>query len=472
MTTSAYSELFNAEAIGKYTPNCFYIRTKSLADLNPENGPAMPGAVPTHAHEYVHYLHNVSTCTGLHIFLANLWLLRSLPHCTDAYGHFLGNERLSKEQRHWITLANTWIKALWGDATWSTTKPGPKAVVSWQFGAARHHKCRLDLPRGEHVIDLVSIEAEAVAPTESAAKVTIDLGHNFISEGIAYEIDREIRRWDGTAETELDRGIPSYPYVAYRPLIEYMVGRPTTAQERVDLGVYALLTTSPAETLIRMSERLGQAVAQPDPNARVPMEVAQDVITPFCTNAIKLITRTLQPELEALGQGEVIRESADEIRALFQAGFALRTLNPVLEHGFLGKRLDAAGFHHLVGNLIDCCVLQEKPGDSVDHMWIGPGIAGRDEQSATRIGRLQAAIHFAQLHVRDDGKLAATAELPDKPCPYSGACATERNDGQPEECLRQPWMRFKDAPQGQSICWYAAGVKSLIHRSSESPRPS
>ena len=106
--TEGSLELLNSSAVGRYWAHSFFIRMHSLADLRLVEGDATPGAVPAQVHEYVHYLHNVSSSEGLHLYVANLWLLRSLPHCTDNYGHVPRVAQLSEEAQHWLTLAGNW----------------------------------------------------------------------------------------------------------------------------------------------------------------------------------------------------------------------------------------------------------------------------------------------------------------------------------------------------------------------------
>jgi hypothetical protein len=176
------------------------------------------------------------------------------------------------------------------------------------------------------------------------------------------------------------------------------------------------------------------------------------------------ITRTLVPELDSLGHGGPIAGGASEVGALFRAGFALRTINQNLEYNFIGGRVDGPTFLRIVGNLIDCCVLQERSDERGQFGWIGPGIAAKDEQSAQQLATLQAAIHFASLHTRRKHTLTATADLPAVRCPYSGACHRELEDGLPSACQMNPWTRFMEAPSEQPVCWYAAGVKALARR--------
>jgi hypothetical protein len=441
-----------------------YIVTHSLFNIDSTDDEPLPGAVPIHAHEYIHYLHNISTSAGAHLFLANLWLLRSLPHCTDEFGHFRGEERLNDEQRHWVGVASTWIHALWGGVKWSEGTPTLNTITTWRFVSLQRRNVRLELIGTSHQVELAAIDAEVTDTNGTAAQFTIDIGYNFISEGVAFEVERELQRANGVMAADIDNGTPAYPYLTYRPLVDHLVGRPTTSRERIDLGVFALLTTSPASTLIRMCERLGHTVGSPEPTARLPMSVTEDVALPFKENAMNFVNQTIDKELSALGSEGHIAAGARDIAALFTAGFALRTINPVLEQTFVGIRLGVDEFKQIIGSLLpDYCVLQKKPGNRVEYQWIGPGIVGPD---TAPIGVFQAAMHFSELHLRR-GKLISTDMLPETPCPYSGGCQTEIEGGYPEDCRTRPWRRFMSAKVGEPTCWYAQGVKSFIKRRDE-----
>jgi hypothetical protein len=450
---------------GLYMAHCMYVVTHSLFNLDSTDDEPLPGAVPIHAHEYIHYLHNISTCAGAQLFLANLWILRSLPHGTDEFGHFLGDKHLNKEQRHWVAVASTWIHALWGGMKWSDDTPTLSTITTWRFDSVQRRNVRLDLSEQSYQVELAAIAAEVTDNNGTAARLTIDIGYNFISEGVAFEVERELLRANGVIEADIDKGTPVYPYLTYRPLLDHLVGRPTTSRERIDLGVFALMTTSPASTLIGMCEHLGHVARIPERNGRLPASVTADVALPFKENAMNFVSQTIDKELSALGSKGHIAEGAREIAALFTAGFALRTINSVLEQTFVGIRLGAHEFKQIIGSLLpDYCVLQKKTGNRVEYQWIGPGIVGPD---TAPIGVFQAAMHFSELHLRR-GELISTDRLPEIRCPYSGGCQSEIDDGYPEDCRTKPWRRFMSAKAGQPTCWYAQGVKSFIRDHGES----
>lgn len=450
-------------SIGRYWTHSFFIRTHTFADLRPEDGGPMPIAVPVHVHEYVHYLHNTSTVSGLHLFVANLWLLRSFLHFTDRYGHVSGGRNPGKEERHWLNVGRDWLLALWGRDSWSDGER-PRSVKVWRFGPAQPTVLTLDLRGSAHSVDLVSIDVDADCEGGKAAAGRVDVGYDLISEGVAYEVDREVRRANGAPEWELDRRTEDYPYLFYRALVERWVGRSTRPLERIEVGVYALLTSSPAATLLELCTALRTETEGVSTHAGLPDSVASLVLKQFQAKAMDCINKTLHPELEALSVGGDIQVAAQELRALFQAGFSLRTINPILENNFLSGPLTAEQLTYIIGHrLLDHCVLQEGPSGIGRLEWIGSGIAGWDQKGVEALARLQAATHFARLHLTRAGDFAKTAQLSGTRCLFSGACKVERTGGMPEACRTRPWMKFMDAGADNRLCWYAGGVKALAN---------
>ena len=228
---------FITQASGTYTPHCLFIRAIPFADLEPDDGDdPYPVAIPTHVHEYIHHLHNISTSSGMHLFIAALWLLRSLPHGSDAYGHFPADVALNSDQQKWIAAAKQWTMALWGGSTLSRTQTLRKNPAEWNFDNVRQRTESLVTPDDHPGIDMVAMDTTIIDAEGELLRGTLNIGYDFISEGIAYEVDREVRRNNDPSIVDPDSGIPLYPYLAYRQVVDHFVGRPTAALERIELG--------------------------------------------------------------------------------------------------------------------------------------------------------------------------------------------------------------------------------------------
>src|SRR5438045_1042734 len=85
-------------SLGSYLPNSFFIFASIQIDLEPPGGSVDRLAVPVHAHEYCHLLHNLSTPAGVHFYISNLWLLRLLRAGADAHGYLRGEFFLDEKQ--------------------------------------------------------------------------------------------------------------------------------------------------------------------------------------------------------------------------------------------------------------------------------------------------------------------------------------------------------------------------------------
>jgi hypothetical protein len=461
------TELFSWNSLGTYVFNCLFIRASIRADLTPSEGPVDPCAIPTHAHEYVHLLHNVSTVAGLHIFISNLWLLRLLRSGTDAHGHFRGEIFLGAEQQMLVDRSCQWLSALLGSVLWRFSTTDPTKVLAWHFEITRCTDSVIHLPRQLHTVNLVSVEGRASLPGGNTDHFTIDIGYDFISEGVAHEVDREIRRISLPGDSQhasdvtLDSETWAFPYLAYRQLLDHWVARPTTARERIDLGVYALLTTSPADTLYKMSLVLGIEAPTALATGRLPESVAAPVLDTFQEIAVDFYELNIRPELEALATDGAIKDAASELAALFRAGLYVRTVNPILENNFLAK-FTVEEFKAKINTLLDVCILQAKADGPIQYDWVGAGIIAHDDESQGNLARLQMAMHFAKQHIRPRaGALVSTQFAKTGPCPFMGACPMEKRDDYPNACGSKPWERSLETKDGAPVCWYAAGVKSI-----------
>jgi hypothetical protein len=213
------------------------------------------------------------------------------------YGHFPADASLTVDQEGWVTAAKQWMAALWGSATLPREHRRVSGAIKWKINHPRQTHVAIPEVDAHPGLDVVSVDVSAADLTGEVFNGTVQIGHDLISEGVAYEVEREIRFANRTNSVlDADTGTPLYPYIAYQQIVDHFMGRPTTAQERIDVGVCALMTA--------------------------PLRLVDDL---------------LEPELKKVALAGVIRKGADQIHVLFRAGFALRGVNPILERNFLGR---------------------------------------------------------------------------------------------------------------------------------------
>jgi len=436
----------NGFAAGIYRLNAFYIRMSSLFDLEPSESDPLPIAVAMHAHEYVHFLHNASTTAGQAYLLSNLMLLRAMAGGCDDQGYFLGPDEMAEDGRGFLSYTANLMRAQLG-STSANHLDGFTDIARWKYDDPKINEIN-EIP-----FAMAIFSAEDKHGTSEIQDVMIGL--SFITEGVAYEVDREIRRLSGVREVDLDAHTAIFPYRAYREIVRYWSGRELQAQELIAIGVAALAHQFSGLGLVEICNTLKIT--------DTPLNKVIENVIANCRNDAAHILAALREQRKDLSKGDVIWTAMGEYMKLAEAGANLRRNHFAPEFAFINAPLTPEDFRTRMGAMLDCLVIQEKPNDALDMYWIGPGLIADTDRAASCLGALQSALHFNQLHLKTDGSTVATTTLANRtiPCPFAGGCATERNDKYPTACKSAPWLRFTPSQPGEQVCWYAAGVKAL-----------
>lgn len=430
---------------GMYQSCVLHIHTNAWMDLEPENGPISPRAIATHAHEYVHYLHSVGTAAGQYYLLLNLILIRSLVGGSDCHGHFLGAQALKSDSRHVAKLLLQSMQDIRGNYQ---NLPRHEGQGDWTF----HDSTRL--PKNLLGIERVTVSATAKGPDGSVVRGSFDVGYRFVTEGVAYEVDREIRRKQGMAESQLDEGVQFFPYLAYGQLVDQWVGRRTTPQERILIGNAAMGRTAVGPGL----QKACKAVRK---SKRKSADFALMAMFEGANNAAAACTVQLRQVIQSTGTGPIVTDGLQSYARLVERANFCRQQLKAPELLFLQHPLDIDTFRSVLANLLDAMVLQEKPEKNLEISWIGPSQIAKNDHETGQIAAIQSAFHFNHLHHRIGGEIVATASLAPTPCPYRTACGVAVPESQKEYCESAPWKMSLNAHSGNQVCWYAAGVKAV-----------
>ncbi|MCT8362800.1 hypothetical protein NLA05_21255, partial [Xanthomonas citri pv. anacardii] len=368
MPSAENFDSFSSAAAGKYRQNALYVRMESLFDLEPSDwldDEPVPAAAAMHVHEYVHYLHNVSTVAGQAYLAANLVFLRALSTGCDEGGYFLGVEQVPTLQRQWLSMTTTMMDTQLG-STRAAALELCRDFSEWQFHSPR-------VVVGDDGMRSATAAFEARDSLGDRKSETVSIGLSFVTEGIAYEVDREMRRLTGMAADDLDKGTANFPYRAYRAAIESWSGRPLSPRDSIAVGVAALGYPFPGAALISLCGLLGKSdgVVVPD-----LIEKSGDERLANSRAALD----TLRKLSAGLANGGPVEKGIAEYIKLVEAGALLRKeCRQPPEFAFLSEKLTAKDARDLMGKMIDCLVIQGKPGGEADMAWIGPGHAVKDE---------------------------------------------------------------------------------------------
>lgn len=452
MSEYSSQEARRSGVAASYSPHRLFIRTSSQADLDPEFGDPFVDAVATHAHEYVHYLHNVSTPAGLHLFVANLWLARSLKHGTDDKGQYRDGFELGDQEAKYLRLAKNWTCAIWGGIEVSPPS-GRASSENWNFGRLTRATVSLPITTPAYNVEVAEIEVIISTNLENARTGKIRIGYDLISEGVAYEVERGIRKNAGQPVETLDDGVPFYPYLVFGYLVDHFAGRKTGAEERIMAGVSALLSTSPGDSLIDACKVLSGYLSEVSANE---LRVAFSPATlNFQKSWRKILDKTIRPELFAISPGGTLQSASRDVLKLIEAALQARAVDGYLELRLYSEALDKKSYRQLVAELVDCCVIQDLPGEVSKFEWVGGGIVGVDHLQVENLAILQSVLEFASWHYSPSADFRPTSSLK-MSCPFYRACPMRE-----DICRENPWKRFPDARLAEQRCWFSSGVVAL-----------
>lgn len=432
-------------ALAGYQPCVLHIRVDSLLDLSPSTGGPTPRAVATHAHEYVHYLHSMGTTAGQFYLLCNIILLRAIAAATDKEGRFFGLETLDDENREWAH----WATASMHEVRSAVTKSpfaGVGRVVRWDFLCREITPSKAD--SAPFAVNQLRLDICATRSDGEVANGEVNIGYSFVTEGVAYQVDREIRRLQGETSS-LDDGVPAYPYQAYGALIDAWVGRATSPTERILIGNVALGSTSVGPALKRACSLVKSAAL----SAELSLATMMAEASANSRQVVDLLTEVVN----GIGADATLLAGLRSYIKLVERGSQLRTEFNAPELKLLQPGLDREGLHEVMGYLLDAMILQEKPEGGLVIDWIGPGDVAKDHFEASQLAAVQSAFHFNQLHLRS-ATLVPTSDLRAVQCPYKGACGVQLDGDEARHCSSAPWKTFSGAAPGAPVCWYAAGV--------------
>jgi len=459
-------EVLNAGTLGTYRVHSLFTKISSEGDLDPEFGEPTPGAVALHAHEYTHYLHNMSTPAGLEALQSCLWLIHPFVTYTDNRGFFNPPGDLLADDE--VSLALTVTKATRGfeeGIPYEENHRWPN-VSEWKFENLQ--ACNFPLVHSvEGNIGNVparKIDVRAIAAGKEI-NFTLLPGLDFISEGIAYEVEREQRRLSGIPEELLDTQTPSYPYLAFRPLLEFLIGRSTTSEERIIIGSLALLHTPPSCSLIEICEALREDFLLGNGSTEKFDQCKDYILNDFRNRSLRTDSIFTYPLKHIVAGSPDLSKGIDVYLTIIKKGLTLRSKHPAVELIFLGKALSPDEFRNATLHILERLVCQEKVGAASRLEWIGVAgsIADLSEEAFQKFTVLQTSIHYMQQHLTRSG-LAATSLIKDTPCPFLGACEVAKEYGNPVDCGTRPWL-VSVADGSSKVCWYEAGRLALRRES-------
>jgi hypothetical protein len=234
-----------AATLGLYETHRFCLRLAPEVSLLNEDGTSKTtletDVLVVLVHEYIHYLHNLSTASG---FTAYQLFQQLLAVFSNALRHdgTCDPSGLSDDQRD---VARNALDALEVTEGVRALPPHPSPVTGLTVVNAQ---CNPVQVRGVSV-QRADVEWDVVRRDGTRRRHTTPIGAFLIEEGIAFTLEECVRLRRVTFERSNVAPVAMYPYEAFRVLVQ-AYSEDISALSAVRLGMLALCTNRPGATLL------------------------------------------------------------------------------------------------------------------------------------------------------------------------------------------------------------------------------
>jgi hypothetical protein len=403
-------------------------------------------------HEWMHYLHNISTLHGVSAFVALTEIWSAFRRTTDNLGISSGKiDHATPELFQVKDLMEIFTAARKGSAPQpmlSSIAPEKVAVRSYTEQGA--------LKNGGFA--LLNIPVVLTNNEGDQTDATIMLGPGEILESAAFLLEK--RFLERLAQRQVDPA-PVVPYHVLTIFAKHVA--PSLTEEDVLLcGLACLQSTAPVSDLVRILKGCESI----DPRA--------DARRQYLTNMVVKQMKLREPEyllwldrLDAMfPYSQSIGGAVQETIAFMRKNLEMRKQRPFFELDLIEEMYAAGpqGFHALMDSLMTvhgmCAGKQEHYGSNDEigrDMLFDFAAVGRDHELSEARRVMQASFDYVLRHFSTDWSFRSTAEASQRPCPFYTSCVESTRKEKPEDCRTRPWLSVHSS----RLCWYAEGVINL-----------
>lgn len=447
----------SASAIAGYLPEKLIIRLGTEIRIVDQNGSPVPFPTPAafavFMHEYMHYLHNISTVCGLSGFMNTLELWRLFRRTIDPTGFSVGSSQLDgATQEHLVRLLHVLL------AGRSVRQPSLLIVatpVSVEIlSAALEDKVE---DHRSALLSTFTCEVEVTDDSGTAERCRIEIGIPEIMEAAAWLLERRLA--SALAPNAAESPVPVFPYKLVSALAEHLL--PGIPEDTILACILAAMQSSdPADGLQQILRIAKKATDEGRDPLNAIRNAAAEIVT---TNESTLLQCLSRIEAEFAGNG-IMAVAIRTILSAARDALARRRSNPFFEielvDDLAARRLS---IELLMTQLPSCAVLQRNTGPNHelqrDLLAAFRPLNGDSSDPEDGLRVTHAVFDFMGRHT-GTGALMATESLPQRQCPFYTCCNLPLRTVEPSTCLNSPWRAADWSGWNyQGRCWYGTAVQ-------------
>jgi hypothetical protein len=421
-------------AIAAYLPESMLIKLSSAVAPFDDTGNLVKDPLPLayFFHEYVHFLHNISTVSGILVFINTLELWRCFRTTIDGTGASSGSEGFDSTQKDHLRRLSAYLIAARASDDPKTNITRPERI---QITSLCSQPCITGL-QGELLTTLVC-DAVLSDRTNSDSCI-VRIGTHELLESAAWVLEKRMAE---AIDPAIKLGSPHlFPYRVVEAAVEYTI--PKLDEETVLCCVLSALQSSDApDALDQILIIIKQAIqARQNP---------MDLLRQTTVNALQQSLPRLEAEFQKLeaefnGSG-VLAVSIRRIIATAREAVKLRLVDPFFELKLIDDtkgRPDS--FRDAISHIAPCAVLQGRvgPDDDIERdllLSFYPSVKESELDPEDGFRVLHSVFHFIGCHrTREGFRDAETARHAS--CPFYTCCTLDLRKARPDICKNTPWL--------------------------------
>lgn len=445
-------------AVASYLPESLLIRVgpdlQLFAERPEDHQPPTAAALGYFFHEYCHYLHNLSTLSGLAAWIntIELWRLFRLTLTPD--GRSQGSGVLSREHQdhlerllHYLTTARRVLRPQLSNI----------AVPEGLRFTTLQSETVVAGSENSFLTGLTG-EAEVFDRNGSVERIQAQVGTIELLESAAWLLESLLVQT--IAAGSVVQPPPVFPYSVFEAAIAFRVpdiGVPAT----IACALAALQSSDPFHEIEVLFSAMRAAQARNEP----VVDVLGAMVRHSISDQSELNAELDRLEWEFSGNG-IFAQGIRHVTRVARRALARRLTDPFFEFKIIESVKEGTeAFRQAIRETAPCAVLQVRPGP-IDQpqrdllfSFLPPASEGEsDPEESMRV--LHAAFNFMNAH-RTGTRFCATRELPSKQCPFYTACALPLRHAEPHICKNAAWESADWAGwDRRGACWYGTAVRT------------
>jgi hypothetical protein len=443
--------------IATYLPEAMIIGIGPELRIVDENGKIIEFPTATSFgyffHEYSHYLHNISTASGIAAFINTLELWRNFRLTMSRDGHSSGSAGFPPDRKTHLADLLSYLRA-----ARQRHEPVLKVIQSPDSLTIHSFQPQTDAARGEATLHtILACEAEIADQGGQSERQTVLIGTLEILEGAAWLLEKQLVRTINPHEVQVQP--PVFPYRVVVAAAQFAA--PGIDEDGILACMLTALQSSDAPDGLVQVLAIARAAIKDESDPVTVLRAEASRVLETNSGRIKAALASLDAEFH--GQG-VMAGAIRKIIGAANTGFEARLTNPFFELEMVKNLASSAeSITDVLRHIPSCAVLQKNagPDDKVCRDFLLSFVPetnehGRDPEQGLRV--IHSIFNYLARH-RRCADFANTKEARRGMCPFYRCCNLPLRLTTPSICKATPWESADWPSREGDTCWYGTAVR-------------